>query len=272
MKEDCKYKVDKESSGVHEKAEDILPDLSDEIRNKNRAVTSEKKDSKGSLREAGVKIKHTIKIYKLKQKLEWIKNHAFVGSKRSRSFQTGPEEKKLKILLKELDMLKRFNMLGFDSDAINLLLGLYYMLEMVNEEGEVAHLPTNGTVPDKKNAVSLESLLHEWWEKVELLPSYKERTAVKYQHLGTKVVIEKLYSKRKFVDPLNKIIQEINEYIKNKDMDGLLKEVKKAESFCEDLKRMASRPKRREYTGPVTQDKKKEEKKITKGTLPQKKK
>ncbi|MCK5057115.1 MAG: phosphotransferase, partial [Candidatus Aminicenantes bacterium] len=254
MKEDSKSKVGEESNSVNNKIEDVPPDSSSEIKNKNGAITTKIKSSKVRIRSAGEKIRHTLKIYKLKKKLAWIKNHVSEMGDRSQAVQIGPEEKKLQILLKELDMLKRFNMLGFDSDAINLLLGLYYMLEIINEEGKMAHFLANGTVPEEKKAASLESLLHEWWEKVELLPSYKERTAEKYQHLGTRVVIEKLYSKRKFVDPLNNIINEINEYIKKRDMDGVIKAVKKAEIFCEDLKRMAARPERREYSRPIRLD------------------
>jgi hypothetical protein len=262
MKEDSKSHIAKNNNDINNNVEDIqLSDSSSGTENKNGSVTSGKKGSRESIKAAGEKIRHMIEIYKLKKNLGWIKSHVSVGSKRSREIPPGPEEKKLKILLKELDMLKRFNMLGFDSDAINLLLGLYYMLETIHEEGKMGHFLANGSVPEEKKTASLESLMHEWWDRVELLPSYKERTALKYQHLGTKVVIEKLYSKRKFVDPLNNIIAEINEYIKNKDMDGLLNAVKKAEIFCGDLQKMASRPERREYTGPVRLDEPGERKK-----------
>jgi hypothetical protein len=210
---------------------------------KNSPEIKTKIDKKG-LRAAGEKVKKTIKIYQLKKKLEWIKKHVRENNKFGRKKQIGPEQRKLQILLKEIEMLKKFNMLGFDSDAINLLLGLFYMVEMINEEMQ-------SPVQEEYKTAELESLLAEWWERVELLPSYKERTASKYQHLGTKVVVDKLYSKPKFVEPLNNIINEINEYIKKKDIDGLTSAVKQADRFCLELKTMAQRPAKRRYTGPV---------------------
>lgn len=236
-------------------------DLDSEI--KNESLEAAKKEIRGreGIRAAGEKIKKTIKIFQLKKKLDWIRSHVLENNKPPQTRQIGPEQKKLQVLLKELEMLKRFNTLGFDSDAINLLLGLYYMVEMIGEEGKISDFLANGTVPEEKKSASLESLLHEWWERVELLPSYKERTAVRYQHLGTKVVIEKLYSKRKFVDPLNNIIDEINEFIKKRDIEGLKKAVKKSELFCEEIKKMARRPEKREYTGPFKIDEPKQEEK-----------
>lgn len=221
------------------------------------------------IKESGEKIKKMIGTFQLKKKLEWIKNYAAEDNKPSQLRQIGPEQKKLQILLKELDMLKRFNTLGFDSDAINLLMGLYYMIELIDKEGGAAIDLANGTITEEQKTAALESSLSEWWKKLKLLPTYKERTAARYQHLGTKIVIEKLYSKRKFVDPLNQIIQKINEYIRKKDMNGLLKAVKEAEIFCEDIKKMTSRPHRREFSGPTQLDEpKKAGKKIMRGGIP----
>lgn len=253
--ENVKITVDKEKKRT---------DSKDEIQKDPKEAQKKTKGGKEGVRAAGEKTRKIIKLYQLKKKLEWVKKHVLENKKPGFKNHVGPEEKKLKILLKEIEMLKKFNMLGFDSDAINLLLGLYYMVETINEERQVANLIANGSVLDEDKAASLESLLFEWWERVELLPSYKERTSMKYHHLGTKVVVKKLYSKPKFVEPLNNIINEINEYIKKRDIDGLTKAVKKADLFCEEIKKMASRPEKRRYTGPVKKDDiEKEKKKIS---------
>lgn len=230
-----------------------------------KVVPKQTKGGKEGLRAAGEKIRKTIRIYQMKKKLEWIKKHVLDNKKPGVKNHVGPEQKKLQILLKEIDMLKKFNMLGFDSDSINLLLGLYYMVETINEERQVKNVLANDSVLEEDKAASLESLLHEWWGRVELLPSYKERTAMKYHHLGTKVVVDKLYSKPKFVEPLNNIINEINEYITKRDIDGLTKAVKKADLFCEEIKKMASRPEKRRYTGPIRKEDIEKEKKKNHG-------
>ncbi|MCK4764448.1 MAG: hypothetical protein KAW12_19770 [Candidatus Aminicenantes bacterium] len=213
--------------------------------------TTSKTGETGGLKAAGEKIKKTITIFQLKKKLNWVKDHVMRSSKIAGKDIIGPEEQKFKILVKELDMLKNFNMLGFDSDAVNMLLGIYYMVELLNKDDKIATFLANVNVSeDEKNAV-MEFLLQEWWEKVKLLPSYKERAAQKYRHLGTRVVIEKLYSKAKFVTPLNDIIEEINKYIKNKNIKGLIDSIRKAENFCDDLKKVTGRPKKRKYSGPI---------------------
>ncbi len=211
---------------------------------------TEKNSVTANIKASGEKIKKMIGIFQLKKKLEWIKNYYEGNNKPSPTRPIGPEQMKLRILLKELDMLKRFNTLGFDSDAINLMMGLYYMIELLEKGSGAANGLVNSTIPDEEKNAALEAALSEWWKKLKLLPTYKERTAARYQHLGTRIVIEKLYSKRQFVDPLNQIINKINEYIRKKDMDGLIKAVKEAEIFCEDIKRMTRRPQKREFSGP----------------------
>ena len=230
-----------------------------------------KNKSSKSIRTAGKKIEKSIKIFQLKKRLDWIKNNILKKEKVSQKYLIGTEEKKLKILLKELEMLKKFNMLGFDSDAINLIIGLYYMVEMINDEDKITNFLAADSIPEKEKVAMLEVMLREWWGRVKLLPSYKERISKKYEHMGTKVVVYKLYSNQKFVNPLNKIINEINKNIKKRNIEGLINTVKKAELFCEEIKKMAGRPKKRKYSDSTVIDvqKMKEKKPLTDLTSPE---